>query len=31
MAIVEIEGLDKSSSLSSEQAYEQPVINVAGF
>ena len=31
MAIVEIEGLDKPSSLSSEQAYEQPAIKVAGF
>ena len=31
MAIVEIEGLDKPSSLSSEQSYEQPAIKVAGF
>ena len=31
MAIVEIEGLDKSSSLSSEQSYQQPAIKVAGF
>ena len=31
MAIVEIESLDKPSSLSSEQAYEQPAIKVAGF
>ena len=31
MAIVEIEGLDKPSSFSSEQAYEQPAIKVAGF
>ena len=31
MAIVEIEGLDKPSSLSSKQAYVQPAINVAGF
>ena len=31
MAIVEIEDLDKPSSLSSEQSYEQPAIKVAGF
>jgi hypothetical protein len=31
MAIVEIESLDKPSSLSSQQAYEQPAIKVAGF
>ena len=31
MAIVEIEGLDKTSFLSSKQAYVQPAINVAGF
>ncbi len=31
MAIVEIESLDKPSSLSNQQAYEQPAIKVAGF
>ena len=31
MAIVEIEGLDKPSSLSSEQSHQQPAIKVAGF
>ena len=31
MAIVEIEGLDKSLSLSSEQSHQQPAIKVAGF
>ena len=31
MAIVEIEGLDKPLSLSSEQSHQQPAIKVAGF
>ena len=31
MAIVEIEDLDKSLSLSSEQSHQQPAIKVAGF
>ena len=31
MATVEIEDLDKPSSLSNEQSYEQPAIKVAGF
>ena len=31
MATVEIEDLDKPSSLSNKQSYEQPVIKVAGF
>ena len=31
MAIVEIEGLDKPSSLSSKQVHEQPAIKGAGF
>ena len=31
MAIVEIEGLDKPSSLSNEQSVRQPAIKVAGF
>ena len=31
MAIVDIESLDKSLSLSSEQSHQQPAIKVAGF
>ena len=31
MVIVKIEGLDKPSSLSSEQSHQQPAIKIAGF